>query len=166
MLIRIIIIKISNQKPCFLANTEFLLQTVCKLAIQISKFTPSQGKPPFLKVFNYICVTVESYRMGEVQSNFSPSTPISSATISNAGHRFLQPRVNSGSSVRRVFSPGSVPATVTSANPVSSSGPSFTYQSVAIGMDTSGVTVPVQRIIEGLPVVTLPGIVTHEVKCF
>lgn len=101
-------------------------------------------------------------RMGEVQSNFSPSTPISSATISNAGHRFLQPRVNSGSSVRRVFSPGSVPATVTSANPVSSSGPSFTYQSVAIGMDTSGVTVPVQRIIEGLPVVTLPGIVTHE----
>ncbi|KAI9559700.1 hypothetical protein GHT06_013705 [Daphnia sinensis] len=101
-------------------------------------------------------------RMGEVQSNFSPSTPISSAAISNAGHRFLQPRVNSGSSVRRVFSPGGIPTTVTAANPVSNSGPSFAYQSVAIGMETSGVTVPVQRIIEGLPVVTLPGIVAHE----
>lgn len=105
--------------------------------------------------------------MRDVQSSFSPSIPVSSATISHAGHRFLEPLVNSGSCARRVFSPGAAPATVTATNAVSSSSvPSFAYQSVAIGMDTSEVTVPVQRIIEGLPVVTLPGIVAHEVSLF
>ncbi|EFX79971.1 hypothetical protein DAPPUDRAFT_346996 [Daphnia pulex] len=76
--------------------------------------------------------------------------------------RFLQPRVNSGSSVRRTFLSGTSPTPVPTSNSASSSGASFTYQSVSIGMEGSGVALPVQRIIEGLPVVTLPGIVAHE----
>lgn len=104
--------------------------------------------------------------MGEVHTHLSSSTPIPTSSISNTGHRFLQPRVNSsGSSVRRGFSPGTSPsiATVSASNP-STSGTSFAYQSVLpIGVESSGVTLPVQRIIEGLPVVTLPGIVAHEV---
>ena len=104
--------------------------------------------------------------MGEVHSHLSLSTPMPTS-ITNAGHRFLQPRVNSGSSLRRGFSPGTSPsiATVTASSASScSSTASFAYQSVLpIGVESSGVTLPVQRIIEGLPVVTLPGIVAHEV---
>lgn len=106
--------------------------------------------------------------MGEVHTHLSPSTPIPTSSISNTGHRFLQPRVNSERSpLRRGFTPGTTPSigTVTASSPASSSGASFAYQSVLpIGVESSGVTLPVQRIIEGLPVVTLPGIVAHEVK--
>lgn len=103
-------------------------------------------------------------RGGEVHSNLSLSTPVSTTSISNTGHRFLQPRVNSGSSVRRTFPSGTSPTPVPTSNSASGSGASFTYQSVSIGMEGSGVALPVQRIIEGLPVVTLPGIVAHEVR--
>lgn len=126
----------------------------------------NRGKYWFIVAFLQMMDTFEFYRMGEVHSHLSPSTPITTSSISNTGHRFLQPRVNSGSSVRRGFSPGTSPtiATVTASSAASSSAASFAYQSVLpIGVESSGVTLPVQRIIEGLPVVTLPGIVAHEV---
>ena len=78
----------------------------------------------------------------------------------NTGHRFLQSRVNSGSSVRRMFvvvvPPGTSPTPVTTSNSASASGASFAYQSVSIGIGSSGVALPLQNIKEGLPVVTLP----------
>ena len=94
-------------------------------------------------------------RSGEVYSHLPPSTSISTSTsMYNTGHRFLQPRVNSGSSLRRRFPPGTSPAPVTTSNSASACGASFAYQSVSIGMESSGVALPLQRIKEGLPVVT------------
>ncbi len=56
-----------------------------------------------------------------------------------------------------MFPPGTSPTPVTTFNSASASGASFAYQSVLIGMDeSSGVALPLQRIKEGLPVVTLP----------
>ena len=56
-----------------------------------------------------------------------------------------------------MFPPGTSPTPVTTFNSASASGASFAYQSVSIGMDEiSGVALPLQRIKEGLPVVTLP----------
>ena len=115
----------------------------------------------------YKILRIYVFRSGEVHSHLPPSTSVStSSSMSNTGHRFLQPRVNSGSSVRRMFPPGTSPTPVTTSNSASASGASFAYQSVSIGMESSGVALPVQRIIEGLPVVTLPGIVAHEVRYF
>lgn len=75
--------------------------------------------------------------------------------------------MNNNTAVRRGFPPGNNTsvAAVSASNPTTGSGPSFAYQSVLpINVEGSGVTLPVQRIIEGLPVVTLPGIVAHEVR--
>jgi len=89
----------------------------------------------------------------------------------NSGHRFLQPSANLVSGSKRPF-PGSVGSSTptASASNISSSGghpaQSFPQQVVSmVGVESSGgVTLPVQRIIEGLPVVTVPGIVAHEVR--
>ena len=84
----------------------------------------------------------------------------------NAGHRFLQPRSNSTASVRRNSSNNTTTVTTAIPSPVSTATGTFTYQSVlpiGVADGSQGVTLPVQRIIEGLPVVTLPaGLVTHE----
>jgi hypothetical protein len=89
----------------------------------------------------------------------------SHSSMANAGHRFLQPRSNSTASVRRNSSNNTTVTTAVS-SPVSTATGSFTYQSVlpiGVADGSQGVTLPVQRIIEGLPVVTLPaGLVTHE----
>ena len=91
-------------------------------------------------------------------------------------HRFLQPRINSVGQVAassRNFGMMSMPnhATVntvaSSSHPVTTSAASvgpFGYQTMENNsMAQTGVTLPVQRVIEGLPVVSLPGIVAHEV---
>ena len=98
-------------------------------------------------------------------SSASPSCITSSSTT---GHQFLQPRVVGSalsSNSKRVGAGGPLIPAATSPSLATSSNETFTYQSV-LGMDsnlTQGVTLPVQRIIEGLPVVTLPGLVANEV---
>ena len=95
---------------------------------------------------------------------------VESGVSSNMGghHHFLQPRINSASAAvatsrgMMVENNGSINS-MASSSPVTSVAGAFSYQ---IGMDnnmTQSGGVPVQRVIEGLPVVTLPGIVAHEV---
>lgn len=91
-------------------------------------------------------------------------------------HRFLQPRINSVGQVAtsRNFGMMSMPnhATVntvaSSSHPVTSTAASvgaFSYQTIDNNsVAQTGVTLPVQRVIEGLPVVSLPGIVAHDVN--
>ena len=144
----------------------FLLRIICKSGMQVNLLILNQGKKKEIPCMMYKILRIYVCRSEEVHSQLPPSTSVSTSSMSNTGHRFLQPRVNSGSSVRRMFPPGTSPTSVTTSNSASASGASFAYQSVSIGMESSGVALPVQRIIEGLPVVTLPGIVAHEVRYF
>ena len=93
-------------------------------------------------------------------------------------HRFLQPRINSVGQVAttsRNFGMISMPNHATVVNTVASSSHPVTCTAASVGafgyqtmdnnsMAQTGVTLPVQRVIEGLPVVSLPGIVAHEVN--
>ena len=107
------------------------------------------------------------------------------ATSMNEGHRFLQPTVSSGvgmsrnsggggggggSGVGGGVGGGPLPTVTSTNSQFPTTTGTITYQSVLpIGVDGAyqqGVTLPIQRIIEGLPVVTLPGIVAHEVFIF
>lgn len=95
-----------------------------------------------------------------------PKSPAENAS----GHQFLQPRVSSNSTVRRNTTGhneyGNAP--ITSPYPIGdSSNRAFTYQPVldeeSSNLARQGVAVPIhQRIIEGFPVVPLPGLVAHE----
>lgn len=66
--------------------------------------------------------------------------------------------------------PGGSSTPTASASNISAGGghaaQSFPQQVVSmVGVESGGgVSLPVQRIIEGLPVVTVPGIVAHEVR--
>ena len=85
----------------------------------------------------------------------SPKSPAENST----GHQFLQPRVNSGTAGRRNLSGN---ASANSPNPsIDPPSQMFMYQPV-LNVDSSNLPVH-QRIMEGLPVVTLPGLVAHEV---
>ena len=135
----------------------FLLRIICKSGMQVNLLILNQGKKKEIPCMMYKILRIYVCRSEEVHSQLPPSTSVSTSSMSNTGHRFLQPRVNSGSSVRRMFPPGTSPTPVTTSNSASASGASFAYQSVSIGMDEiSGVALPLQRIKEGLPVVTLP----------
>jgi len=84
----------------------------------------------------------------------SPKSPAENST----GHQFLQPRVNSGTAGRRNLSGN---ASANSPNPsIDPPSQMFMYQPV-LNVDSSNLPVH-QRIMEGLPVVTLPGLVAHE----
>ena len=72
--------------------------------------------------------------------------------------RFLQPRISSGINARHHRSMASHSPTATP-----SPGASFTFHQPATVVPISAVhTLPVHSVIDGLPVVTLPGIVAHE----